>query len=60
MEVIRCPTCRQNMSEPPHAGLRERDCPQCGQGIMWRFALKVKRRKQKRGRAALAAQEAQT
>ena len=37
---FRCPTCRQDMREKPHPGLLGRDCPQCGQGIMWRFAAK--------------------
>jgi len=38
-----CPTCRQDFEEPPHPGLRGKDCPQCGQGRSWRKA----RRKQK-------------
>jgi len=41
MSKIVCPTCNQDMRATPHEGLRGRDCPQCGQGIMWRFARKV-------------------
>lgn len=43
MKPILCPTCNQDLREPPHKGLLGRDCPQCGQGIMWRFASKVER-----------------
>lgn len=43
MKKIICPTCNQDMNEPPHKGLLGRDCPQCGQGIMWRFARRLER-----------------
>lgn len=43
MKKLLCPTCKQDLNEPPHKGLLGRDCPQCGQGIMWRFARRVKR-----------------
>lgn len=35
-----CPTCRQDMKEPPHPGLRLKDCAQCGQGLSWRRAAR--------------------
>lgn len=38
-----CPTCKQDMRSKPHPGLSGRDCPQCGQGIKWKLAAKVKR-----------------
>jgi len=34
--VFPCPTCHQNMVDPPHKGLNGKDCPQCGQGMNWR------------------------
>jgi len=37
-----CPTCRQDMTEPPHRGLNNKDCPQCGQGLKWRKVRKIK------------------
>jgi len=43
MKKLLCPTCNQDLNEPPHKGLLGRDCPQCGQGIMWRFARRVER-----------------
>jgi len=33
-----CPTCHQNMADPPHKGLNDKNCPQCGQGMNWRKA----------------------
>ena len=38
MKKLICPTCRQNLNEPPQSGLNGKDCPQCGQGISWRRA----------------------
>lgn len=35
-----CPTCHQNMRALPHKGVNNKDCPQCGQGINWKAALK--------------------
>jgi len=32
MKPIICPTCKQDLREPPHDGLNNQDCPQCGQG----------------------------
>ena len=56
MKPILCPTCNQDLREPPHKGLLGRDCPQCGQGIMWRFARKVERaNKARNGRATPSA-----
>ncbi len=40
-EII-CPICKQNMYEPPHKGINNKDCPQCGQGINWKRAIKRK------------------
>ena len=37
-----CPTCRQNMREPPRAGNSRKDCPQCGQGMSKATAREVK------------------
>jgi len=45
---IMCPTCKQNMKEPPHPGFRNKDCPQCGQGLRWRYAASLKRKKKGR------------
>ena len=43
-----CPTCRQDMRAFPHEGMNDKDCPQCGQGINWKAALKqAKLRKSK-------------
>lgn len=28
-----CPTCKQNMNDPPRIGNSGKDCPQCGQGL---------------------------
>ncbi len=42
MKKIICPTCKQDMAEPAHPGLNNKDCPQCGQGLSWRLALKKK------------------
>ncbi len=42
---IICPTCHQDMNDPPHKGINDRDCPQCGQGINWRKAIKRKEKK---------------
>jgi Zn-finger nucleic acid-binding protein len=44
---IICPTCKQDMKSAPHEGLRGKDCPQCGQGISWRRAIKKRNRKGK-------------
>lgn len=33
-----CPTCKQDMRDKPHVGLDGKDCPQCGQGLQWKFA----------------------
>jgi len=37
-----CPMCRQDLRAEPHDGLRGVDCPQCGQGMRWRWAKKLK------------------
>ena len=42
-----CPTCKQNMSEPPRDGNSGKDCPQCGQGISKTIAKKVAERAKK-------------
>ena len=34
----RCPTCRQDLREPPHRGVNGENCRQCGQGVSWRKA----------------------
>ncbi len=43
MKKIICPTCRQDMRDEPHPGLKGKDCPQCGQGISWRKVKKKRR-----------------
>ena len=43
---IICPTCHQDMADPPHPGLNGKDCPQCGQGVRWKQALKKRSRKE--------------
>lgn len=30
---MRCPTCRQDMNDPPRNGRSGEDCPECGQGL---------------------------
>jgi tRNA(Ile2) C34 agmatinyltransferase TiaS len=30
---IICQTCKQDMREAPRRGWRNKDCPQCGQGL---------------------------
>jgi len=45
-KVAKCPTCKQDMGEPPHKGIGGKDCPQCGQGVSWRKA-KGKRKESK-------------
>ena len=52
MKKLLCPTCRQDMNEPPRKGLLGRDCPQCGQGIMWRFARRVEEGASRRGKGS--------
>lgn len=42
-KIIRCPTCKQDLAEPPHPGLHNRDCTQCGQGLRWRVAQRRRR-----------------
>jgi predicted RNA-binding Zn-ribbon protein involved in translation (DUF1610 family) len=33
-----CPACHQDMRAKPHRGLKDKNCPQCGQGLHWRLA----------------------
>ncbi len=33
MKKVICPTCKQNMNDPPRDGYKNRDCRQCGQGL---------------------------
>lgn len=46
--MTRCPTCRQDMEHPPEPGLRGKDCRQCGQGLSWRKARRLKKRRTQR------------
>ena len=39
-----CPTCNQDLLEEPHPGLKGKNCPQCGQGVSWRKAAKLKKK----------------
>lgn len=38
-----CPTCKQDMRTQPHEGLSGKNCPQCGQGIKWRIAERIRK-----------------
>jgi len=38
-----CQTCHQDMRALPHKGMKDQDCPQCGQVINWKAALKKRR-----------------
>lgn len=38
---IICPTCRQDMTQPPRDGTSKKDCPQCGQGLSRRTATRL-------------------
>ena len=42
-----CLTCHQNLLDVPHEGLNGEDCPQCGQGLRWRYAAKMAAQKRK-------------
>lgn len=53
---IICPTCKQDMAEPPHEGMKKKDCPQCGQGLSWRKAKK----KNKKAPDAVKSEERKT
>ena len=46
-----CHTCKQDMRAKPHEGLNGKNCPQCGQGLKWRKAAEL-RKKKVRGRDA--------
>jgi len=32
-EKVICPICKQDLNESPRRGYRNKDCPQCGQGL---------------------------
>ena len=42
-EKVICPTCKQNMNDPPRDGKSGHDCPQCGQGLSKSQWLRIKR-----------------
>jgi predicted RNA-binding Zn-ribbon protein involved in translation (DUF1610 family) len=39
-----CPTCGQDMRAKPHDGAKNKNCPQCGQGLQWRKRAKLARK----------------
>ena len=39
-----CPTCRQDLRDPPQDGNSRKDCPQCGQGMSKTTAHRVRAR----------------
>lgn len=39
---IICPTCKQDMNDLPRKGFKNKDCPQCGQGLSRQIAKKEK------------------
>ena len=43
-EKVICPTCKQNMNDPPRDGKSGHDCPQCGQGLSKSQWLRIKER----------------
>lgn len=43
-----CPTCKQNMRNPPREGNSGKDCPQCGQGLSKSNAKRIAALKPKR------------
>lgn len=45
MNHFECPTCHQDLRAGPHDGLHGKDCPQCGQGLQWRLAAKMRANK---------------
>ena len=45
MKPIICPTCKQDLREPPHKGYG--DCAQCGQGINWEKRQRIEARARK-------------
>jgi hypothetical protein len=51
---MKCPTCKQDMSEPPHRGVNNKDCPQCGQGLSWRKAKSARTVRRKTARTTSA------
>jgi len=51
MKPIICLTCHQNLlDDVPHEGLNGEDCPQCGQGLRWRYAARMAAQKKRKTR----------
>ena len=40
-ESWKCPTCKQDLRDPPRNGNSCKDCPQCGQGLSKTTAKRV-------------------
>lgn len=40
-----CPECRQNLNERPHEGYRDKYCSHCGQGLRWRYNMRLEKKK---------------